>query len=323
MLIKAMIDKPKSLAWINRYEGVIDSFWPDLKKFLKLDASQEKIFENYLTVYQKEKAREITFKLFGNQKDPKHIVIALHGWMHSAEAWYPLIMQARLEKQDCLIISYDQFGFGHDENRHSDRIDIGKMIVDIENVTKYFRKTYPDAAIHLVGHSMSGAMLGIFANYNKQQNLVQSYHALAPAIAACRKNIFDLRKAKCKIDFLETMWYIGMSPSTKINAKKYSLAIITNIPAIIELMLYAYRNYLALLETVKVPFYMSACGRDICVNIKDFELLHQSLSKEQQSEQMHYRFFPEAYHLPAQSREKEFVNSMLIEDLSSHEHKSI
>lgn len=112
------------------------------------------------------------------EKDPKAIIIALHGFNDYAQAFDQPAKY--LNAEDIAVIAFDQRGFGRGEQTGIWG-GVHNMISDAQAVINVLRNTHPDIPIFLLGESMGGAV-AISAAAEEEAPMIDGVILVAPAV---------------------------------------------------------------------------------------------------------------------------------------------
>ncbi len=104
----------------------------------------------------------LTFNQNPNIKNPKNIILLLHGWLDNAASFIPLIEHLKVDDGDgCQIVAIDLPGHGASSHKSADaHYHFVDWVYDI--LILFEANDWTD--VHIVGHSMGGMIGSAFAS---------------------------------------------------------------------------------------------------------------------------------------------------------------
>jgi acylglycerol lipase len=125
--------------------------------------------------WQNETGRTVFAQAWSPEQSPNDVVLLIHGLgEHSGryETW-----AQRFVKENIAVYALDLHGHGHTTGGRGHTDAFGYLYDDIQHLLSTVSSDYPEAKIHLYGHSMGGAVILGFAAF-------RSHNADVPPVAS-------------------------------------------------------------------------------------------------------------------------------------------
>lgn len=232
--------------------------------------------------------KPVTTRTWGEPEDKstaEKVIVAIHGWRKHSGSWNELGTQAAA--QGIPVITYDQYGFGDDASKDSTILHKHDLRLDYMMFLREVSKRYKNADIHIVGHSMGGAIALTMAEAIEQDptlnTRVKSVDCVAPALLQTRrqwlKNLFnsDLRN--------KHPFYKSSKPKTEKAWLKYLAQTFRQGYRLLETMINAFYAAKRLAErstvnenSAKVRIYSGA--KDKAVPLNPTKVLQEATAED-------------------------------------------
>lgn len=124
-------------------------------------------------------------------QEPSAIVILYHGaglYSNHTYQWIGLELKKNYNI-GCYLV--DIRGHGYSGGIRGDTPTIEQVWNDVDKIVEYVRKSYPDAPLHLAGHSCGSGLLINYNAHGKNTNLVDGYIFLAPYLGPISGTLKD------------------------------------------------------------------------------------------------------------------------------------
>lgn len=125
---------------------------------------------------------DLYIRVYGPEADIDEVLIVYHGGGVNSDAGYDILARQLSYVLPVCVCLVDIRGHGRSLGVRGEASSPDQIWRDVDTVIDYVRASFPDARIHLLGHSSGGGMLVNYFTRYSLSRIVESLILLAPAL---------------------------------------------------------------------------------------------------------------------------------------------
>ncbi|MDJ6853064.1 lysophospholipase [Salmonella enterica] len=125
---------------------------------------------------------ELYLRVYEPMASHDEVLIVYHGGGVNSDAGYDILARQLSYALPVCIFLVDIRGHGRSAGVRGEASSPDQIWRDVDSVIDYVRNSFPDARIHLLGHSSGGGMLINYFTRHSPSRIVESLILLAPAL---------------------------------------------------------------------------------------------------------------------------------------------